>query len=89
MRLEVKSMKRFTKQGSKNKGIRAVRREPWRRERPFLLGLIVCTAAAGRPETGRSPGRDANPTPRTPALWQRGKPLRGWLSAAKANGKGC
>lgn len=42
MCLEVELMKHFTKQGSKNKGIRAVRREPLRRERPFCLGLIVC-----------------------------------------------
>lgn len=74
--LEVELMKQFTKQGSKNKGIRAVRREPLRGERPSLLGLIVCSrAAAGRPDKGRSRRRDANPAPGTPALQKRGNPL--------------
>ena len=43
MCLQVELMKHFTKQGSINKGILAVSREPLRRERPFLLVLIVCS----------------------------------------------
>lgn len=84
-------MKHFTKQGSKNKGIRAVRREPLRRQRPFLLGLIVCYELKHRScwETrAREVLREGcKPNPRDTCSPAERKPGRGWLSAVKA--KGC
>lgn len=89
--LEVELMKHFTKQGSKNKGIRAVRREPLRRERPFLLVLIVCCElkhSSCRETRDREVLREGcKPNPRDTCSPAERKAAKGWLLAIKA--KGC
>lgn len=83
MRLEVELMKHFTKRGSKNKGIRAVRREPLRRERPFLLGLIVCSeqedSSCWETRLGEVLREACKPSPRDTCSLAARKPARaGW-----------